>query len=214
MSPQLARKTFAISRLSKFVTEADDISGFGIAKTSDSRRYQFEHKIEHVHDLGLCLADVGGVASEWVAAGKNYRKLATRLRINGATDEEIAFLLDGEIDDVGNIVSGRRVELNAMTSDQFVDFIKGKLTVTGAKKVVPDTAILTEAYVAIRREILARPVVRAVAGAPRRPRCRDPGRSRRPRARPSRNGRRRAQLQTTKTRTRRTSNERDRRPRT
>jgi hypothetical protein len=63
-----------------------------------------------------------------------------RLRINGATEAEIEFL-----------VAGQRVELNAMTSDQFVAFVEEKLKKYGAEKVIPDEEILANAYQAFVR---------------------------------------------------------------
>jgi DNA topoisomerase VI subunit B len=146
-----------------FILHDFDISGFGIAKTltTDSRRYRFQHKIKRVVDLGLRVADVRAMDldNEEVVIGKNYGKTAARLRINGASKAEIAYLLDGEVDDDGNIVSGHRVELNAMTSDQFVAFVERKLLAAGARKVVPDTATMAEAYVAFKRENFDRPAV-------------------------------------------------------
>ena len=73
-----------------------------------------------------------------------------QLAINGATEAEIAFLLDGE-----------RAELNAMTSDQLVAFVERKLIAAGARKIVPVKATLAEAYRVFRREARARPVVKA-----------------------------------------------------
>ena len=61
-----------------------------------------------------------------------------RLRLAGATPEEINFLLT------------RRVELNAFTSDALVAWIEGKLEEHGVGKVIPDDETLTEAY---RREL-------------------------------------------------------------
>ena len=57
--------------------------------------------------------------------------LRERLEINSATEAEIAFLLDGPP------CFGQRVELNAMASRQFVDFLEGKLREHGARKVIP-----------------------------------------------------------------------------
>jgi len=54
--------------------------------------------------------------------------------MNGATVEEAKFLLK------------RRVELNALTSDQLVAFIEGKLAEHGIKKIVPKTDLLGDAY--------------------------------------------------------------------
>jgi hypothetical protein len=56
------------------------------------------------------------------------------LQRNGATPEEIDFLRT------------RRVELNAMTSRQLVDFVERKLTEHGVKKIIPARADLAEAY--------------------------------------------------------------------
>ena len=57
---------------------------------------------------------------------------AATLRRHGATEEEIDFLIDGQ----------ERVELNAMTSPQFVAFLERKLEENGIAKVVPDAATL------------------------------------------------------------------------
>jgi hypothetical protein len=54
--------------------------------------------------------------------------------MNGATVEEAEFLLK------------RRVELNALTSDQLVAFVKGKLAEHGVKKVVPSAELLRDTY--------------------------------------------------------------------
>ena len=64
------------------------------------------------------------------------------LRENGATDEEIDFLLD------------QRVELNAFASDEFVEWIEGKLQQHGIAKVVPDGDTLAGAYGRMRRQAL------------------------------------------------------------
>ena len=116
-----------------------DIAGFSIAGTlgSDTRRYNFRNRIK-VIDLGLRLSDVVELtlASEPVSLGNaNPQKIHTRLRRNGATNEEIEFLLSGE-----------RVELNAMTSDQFIAFVERKLTEAGITKVVPPKDQLASAY--------------------------------------------------------------------
>jgi hypothetical protein len=62
-------------------------------------------------------------------------KLRAALEVSphGATKAEIAFL-----------GRKRRVELNAMTSRQLIDFVEGKLDEHGVKKLVPDEAILIE----------------------------------------------------------------------
>ncbi len=112
-----------------------DKTGFSIAGTlkKSNRRYEFQNKIE-VIDLGLRLADVEG--REFEASSDKGSKSARRknLRANGATPEEIEFLLD------------RRVELNAFTSGEFIAFIERKLNQHGIAKVVPTKERLADAY--------------------------------------------------------------------
>jgi hypothetical protein len=69
-------------------------------------------------------------------------KARENLRENGATDEEIDFLIH------------RRVELNAFASDEFIEWIEGKLKQHGVAKVVPDDATLADAYRRMRRQAL------------------------------------------------------------
>jgi hypothetical protein len=65
--------------------------------------------------------------------------------MNGATVEE--YLLE------------RRVELNALTSEQFIALVERKLTEHGVKKIIPTKAVLAETYRTFargrrRREVL------------------------------------------------------------
>ncbi|MBI1789589.1 MAG: hypothetical protein HYR60_18810 [Acidobacteria bacterium] len=130
-----------------FVLHDFDKSGFSIAGTltRDTRRYEFTRDPDVV-DLGLRLADVEewGLQSESV----QYKSDPTcNLEENGATVEEIAFLHRGSR-------HGKRVELNAFTSDQFVAWLDSKLVEHGVEKVIPDDGILEQAYrraAAIRR---------------------------------------------------------------
>ena len=48
--------------------------------------------------------------------------------------------------DFDRLRSTRRVELNAMTSPQFVAFIERKLREHGIAKVIPDETLLAEMY--------------------------------------------------------------------
>jgi hypothetical protein len=118
-----------------------DISGFSIAGTLtvDSRRYTFENALaDKVVDVGLRLVDIEamGLQSEPVKIEGDFRKRAETLFRHGATHKEIEFLL-------GRGEKGpRRVELNAMTSPQFVAFLERKLTEHGIKKVIPGPEIL------------------------------------------------------------------------
>ena len=111
-----------------FVLHDFDIAGFSIFGTlgGDGRRYVYENAVNMV-DLGLRLGDVQamGLEAEPVTI-KDFEARVDTLRAHGATDEEIEFLKE------------ERVELNAMTSRQMVDFIEAKLTMHGIAKVVPD----------------------------------------------------------------------------
>jgi hypothetical protein len=124
-----------------FVLHDFDFDGFKIFGTlqRDTRRYRFANAVEAI-DLGLRLADIAGLAREPAAATKtSQHKLRAQLTNNGATDAEIAILLD------------ERVELNAMTSDALVAMIERKLTEHGLTKVIPDDAVLGETYRAFHR---------------------------------------------------------------
>jgi hypothetical protein len=119
-----------------------DISGFTIFGTlaSDGRRYTFENDIP-IFDLGLRLRDVRvmDLQSEPVSLDttKSKVKKAETLRRHGATAEEIAFLTGPEFSTLGE-----RVELNAMTSRQFIDFLERKLVDHGVKKIIPKDDVL------------------------------------------------------------------------
>jgi hypothetical protein len=53
--------------------------------------------------------------------------------------------------DFDRLRSTRRVELNAMTSRQFVAFIERKLREHGFKKIIPKQDLLAETYIATER---------------------------------------------------------------
>jgi hypothetical protein len=116
-----------------------DKTGMSIAATltRDTRRFVFTNVIEPI-DLGLRLTDVQELGLEASAEDVfDHGSVAAKLhnlRLNGATDEEAQFLLR------------RRVELNALTSDQLVAFIECKLIEHGIQKVVPDADLLRDAY--------------------------------------------------------------------
>jgi hypothetical protein len=153
-----------------------DKSGFSISGTwqRNTRRYEFQNKISVIH-LGLSLADVTALGLE--AEYQHYPKgekhtLIVNLRTNGASEEEIAFMFR----DFDELRSTRRVELNAMTSPQFIDFIEHKLLEHGIKKVVPKKDDLMKAYNLFARAHTVKQIVRreltklngaAVARAPR-----------------------------------------------
>ena len=121
-----------------------DKSGFSIlgTLTRDTRRYTYT-KEPDVLDLGLRLEDVEGrgLESEEVIHPTDP---ADNLELNGATPEEVAFLRGQLLPD--GRYHGRRVELNAFTSDEFVNWLESKLEEHGISKVIPDAATLEYAY--------------------------------------------------------------------
>lgn len=109
-----------------------DRSGAAIAHTlgHDTRRYRFSAD-PNVIDLGLSLAEAREMGLQDEAA-QGQGPGEERLREYGLDEEEIDFL----------IRQGRRVELNAMTSDELVAWLEGKLREHGAGKVVPEAGVL------------------------------------------------------------------------
>jgi hypothetical protein len=125
-----------------------DRSGFIIASTlqRDTRRYAFQNEI-NVIDLGLRLEDVHryNLEPEEVHEKMDYSEVCDQLRENGATEEEVKFLAGED-----RWSKRQRVELNAFTSDQFVEWLTGKLDGLQQQgvisKVVPDADALERAY--------------------------------------------------------------------
>ncbi len=111
-----------------------DKAGFSIVGTlqRDTRRYSFRHKINLI-DLGLRIDDIEGMETENVFM-KSPGKARLNLRRNGASEEEIEFLLE------------QRVELNAFASDDLIAWIEGKLEEHGVSKVIPEEDCLASAY--------------------------------------------------------------------
>jgi hypothetical protein len=124
------------SGLPLFVLHDFDVAGFMILGTlhRDTRRYQFGSSIEPI-DLGLRLEDIDGLEREPAAATKTSDDiLREQLAQNGATEDEIGFLLT------------ERVELNAMASDALSEMIERKLKEFGLEKVIPGDELLEETY--------------------------------------------------------------------
>jgi hypothetical protein len=120
-----------------FVLHDFDKSGFSILGTlqRETRRFSFQNN-HRVIDLGLRLADVeelGLESEEAFDRGDEWARRAN-LRENGASQDEVEFLLE------------KRVELNALTSDQLIQLIERKLSDHGIKKIIPDKDELAEAY--------------------------------------------------------------------
>lgn len=114
-----------------------DPAGLTIANTlsTSNDRYTFTNDLDFV-DMGVRLihAEALGLDSEPYTIGKKQdpHKLAKRLAGYGATPAEINML----------VWDGRRVEIDAMTPQQLIDFIKSTLRDHGVKKVVPDAGTL------------------------------------------------------------------------
>jgi DNA topoisomerase VI subunit B len=122
-----------------------DQAGFFIVYTlrTDSRRYRFRTK-PNVIDIGLRLEDVRAMNLTFEPVRYRTKKdPRERLRECGATEEECAFLVNGGYP--GGWY-GRRSELNAMPSPQFIDFLERKFSELGVKKVVPEGEALASAY--------------------------------------------------------------------
>jgi hypothetical protein len=155
-------------KLKLFVLHDFDPYGIGIKQTlvTSGRRYTFENEIGFV-DLGLRLDDVNRMALDsevYSFHPSSPEAMRQQLRGNGATEAEIGFLVDGRgVRDIRVSEAGKphRVELNAMSSGQIVALIEDGFRRHGVTKVMPDTVTLGEAYGALKREQMARPIIEA-----------------------------------------------------
>jgi hypothetical protein len=112
-----------------------DVTGFSIFGTlgTDTWRYQFENEVPMV-DIGLRLADIEELGLEGEPCSpKNWDASVETLKRHGATEEEIEFL------------KTKRVELNALTAPQFIEFLERKLS-EHTEKVIPADDVM-EAHV-------------------------------------------------------------------
>ncbi len=128
-----------------FVAHDFDFSGFGIFHTlgHDTRRHEFEIS-PNVIDIGLRLTDVRKMKLQSEPYDLKQKKdPRIKLREYGATRAELEFLI-GEQNDSGDKVywDATRVELNAMTSPQFIAWLERKLLANGVEKLVPDVELL------------------------------------------------------------------------
>jgi hypothetical protein len=135
-----------------------DKSGFVGAGTfeRDNRRYTYENEIK-VKRLGLRLEDVQAIATQRGVSIDDFTEEAFdkgkpearryNLLLNGATEEEAEFLLN------------RRVELNALRSDELVAFVERKLQANNVRKLVPQRADLADAYRHFKRSVRIRQLV-------------------------------------------------------
>jgi hypothetical protein len=114
-----------------FVLHDFDGSGIIIKDTleNDTRRFSYTNP-PNVIDLGLGYDDIDGLLPEPYIC-KISRE---RLEEAGLDDDAINFLME------------QRVELNAMTSRQLVDFVERKLNEHGVTKLIPDADTLARTY--------------------------------------------------------------------
>ena len=119
-----------------------DKSGFEISQrlttvserdvANDTVKYHFQNDID-VTDLGLRLTDV---------------------QAYGLADEDCSFNLDKDFpsdsicteEEKEYLRAGRRVELNAFTAPQFIEWIETKLAERGLGGLIPDDEVLEDAY--------------------------------------------------------------------
>ncbi len=123
-----------------FVLRDFDLAGFKIVRTL-TKGTRMAHG-SPVIDLGFRLEDTEGLDPEPVIY-KQRKNPKIYLRNCGATEEEANFLVDS--DSYLNH-SGQRVELNAMTSEQLIDFLHRKFKEHGVEKYVPSDNVLKKVY--------------------------------------------------------------------
>jgi hypothetical protein len=155
---ELADQMCAAYNIPLYVLTDFDKSGFVGAGTfeRDNRRYTYENEIK-VKRLGLRLEDVRTIAAQRGVSEDDFTEEAFdkgerearryNLLANGATNEEAEFLLD------------RRVELNALRSDELVAFVERKLQENRVRKLVPGRADLADAYRHFQRGVRIRQLV-------------------------------------------------------
>lgn len=134
MSVTASRTLIASLHVPVLVLHDFDQAGFAIIGTlrRSTRRFRYHGK-PHVIDIGLTLDDIEQYGLE--AEYQQLRQSAEALRRNGATTADIAFLAEDQ-----------RVELNMLTSEQFVEMVEAKLEANGIGKVVPEREVLEAAY--------------------------------------------------------------------
>jgi hypothetical protein len=108
-----------------------DSAGIIIKDTlaNDTRRYSYR-SAPNVIDIGLHYDDIEGLESE-----PNNSNISDERLAQAGLDE-----------DAINFLRGNRVELNAMTSRQLVDFVEAKLKKHSIEKVIPDRGTLAQTY--------------------------------------------------------------------
>jgi hypothetical protein len=162
MSVIAARKL--VDRLSQAgvtILIAHDFDKYGMSiahwLSHDNDRFRFTTPPK-VIDLGLRLKDVQKMKLQSETLVYEQKKdPGDLLREIGVPQDEIAFLVGKKTD--SKHWSGQRVELNAMTSRQIIDWIVSKFAEVGVEKVVPKGATLAIAW---KRSLMAVKVNEAI----------------------------------------------------
>jgi hypothetical protein len=128
---QLAEGICSVHNIPLVILHDCDRPGIIIRDTleNDTKRFSYG-RAPRVIDIGLNLEDIGGLTPEPFTSDISDE----RLERAGVDQASIIFLRK------------QRVELNAMTSRQLVDFVERKLKQHGIGKVIPDDATLAKAY--------------------------------------------------------------------
>ncbi len=96
-------------------------------------------------NLGLKLSDIKEMKLEGeLALYRTAKDPRVKLRECGATEEECNYLVRRRVGP--KLWEGYKVELNAMDSRQFLDFVERQLKKVGAGKFIPDAPTLNEAF--------------------------------------------------------------------
>lgn len=132
----------SFKRVKIFVLHDFDFAGFKIVQTL--KRGTRLSPGTPVIDLGFRIADIQDLQSEAVDYSQTTNP-RHYLRKCGATEDECDFLVRKDSYYRGHW-SGQRVELNAMTSSQFITWLEMKIKEHGVEKVVPDEETLTKIY--------------------------------------------------------------------
>jgi hypothetical protein len=130
-------------RLKAFVALSEAARLTLLSRLPRCHRYKYKKK-PTVIDLGLRLEDVeslGLIGEPVLYDSKKDPRL--NLRRSGASEAECKFLVSGGRPQRWE---GRRVELNELTSPQFITFVETKLIAAGVQKVVPNDEALAAAY--------------------------------------------------------------------
>ena len=128
-----------------FVLHDFDRTGLTICENlrAGTWRHRYENEFD-VIEIGLRLGQVAGLESEPINEANLKSVGDDRLRECGATEDELRFL--GARPGVPGWEHGRRVELNALTTETLVEMVESALTEHGIEKVVPAADDLTAAW--------------------------------------------------------------------